>query len=169
MKKLTSIFLVALIIFSINACKSEDTPTTPVEPVEDIVGTWVSEGANVAPLLVTLFKVTKITATFDKNGTYEVIQVDSAGTSLTLTGTYTVEKSSVGNIYKITANQQSPTALTSEGIYEIDKTATPNTMKYEVVQTSPNIGAVPPTPEGGFGSTNGGALGTLNVQNYVRQ
>lgn len=42
-------------------------------------------------------------------------------------------------------------------------------MKYEVVQTEPNIGSTPPTPEGGFGSTNGGAIGDINIQKFVKR
>ena len=172
MKNLLAFFLIALMAFNFVACSDDDdggTGTDPQTETEAIVGTWVSEGDNVAPLLVNVFKIVKITATFNDNGTYEVIQVDSAGTSLTLAGTYEVEKSEVGNIYTIKANQQTPAALVSEGIYEIDESANPWTMQYEVVQTSPDIGATPPTPSAGFGSTSGGALGTSNIQKYVKQ
>ncbi len=134
-----------------------------------LYGTWVSEGANVAPLLFSLFGTARVEATFNENGSYEVVQTDTAGASLTLSGTFTMTKSDVDNIFEITANQTSPSALTSEGIFEIYSDATPFTMKYEIVQTSPDIGATPPTPAGGFGSTNGGLLGTVNVQTYVRQ
>ncbi len=132
-----------------------------------IYGKWVSEGANVAPLLVSLFKVTKITAEFQSNGSYTVTQEDSTGATLGLAGTFTLAKSGVGSIYTITLTQTSPTAITAEGIFEINSGVTPFTMQYEVVQTNPPAG-VAPTPTGGFGSTNGGALGTINVQNYVR-
>ncbi|MCI0495285.1 hypothetical protein L0Z72_09795, partial [candidate division KSB1 bacterium] len=44
----------------------------------------------------------------------------------------------------------------------------PDSMLYEVAQTNPDISAIPPTPQGGFGSTNGGALGMMNVQKYIR-
>ena len=134
-----------------------------------LYGTWVSEGANVAPLLFSLFGTARVEATFNSNGSYEVVQTDTAGASVTLSGTFTMTKSSVGNIFEITANQTSPAALTSEGIFEINSTATPYTMQYEIVQTSPDIGATPPTPSAGFGSTNGGGLGTINIQTYVRQ
>ena len=171
MKKLTALLMIALFALSLIACgdDNENNVVDPPAEQEGIVGTWVSEGQNVAPLLVSLFKITKVTATFNENGTYTVVQVDSANTSLTLSGTYEVEESGVGDIYTITANQQAPATLTSEGIYEVTTTQDPDVMKYEVVQTSPSIGAVPPTAAGGFGSTNGGALGTMNVQYYVRQ
>lgn len=134
-----------------------------------LYGTWVSEGANVAPLLVSLFKTVKITATFNANGSYTVVQEDSSGAEITLSGTFTMTKSSVDNIFTITADQSSPAALTSSGIFEVYSDTTPFTMKYEIVQTTPAIGATPPTPADGFGSTNGGAFGTINIQTYVRQ
>jgi hypothetical protein len=138
--------------------------------VNGIVGTWVSKDENVAPILVNLFTVDSIVATFNMNQTYEVLQyAGGATTPLTLSGTYEQELSSVGNIWTITVNQTSPAALTSEGIFEIDVTANPDAMQYEIVQTQPDIQAVPPTPEAGFGSTNGGAFGTINIQNYVRR
>ena len=40
-------------------------------------------------------------------------------------------------------------------------------MQYEVVLTS-GTQNVAPTPETGFGSTNGGALGTSNIQKYIK-
>jgi len=134
-----------------------------------IYGTWVSEGTNIAPLLYTLFGTAKIEATFNSNGSYTVVQTDTSGASLTLSGTFTMTKSSVGNIFELTADQSSPAALTSSGIFEVYSDSSPFTMKYEVVQTTPDIGATPPTPAAGFGSTNGGALGTINIQTYVRQ
>jgi hypothetical protein len=42
-------------------------------------------------------------------------------------------------------------------------------MNYEVAQTEPQIaGVTPPTAQGGFGSTSGGAYGTTNVQKYIK-
>lgn len=136
--------------------------------LELIVGKWVSTGENLAPLLLALFPYDSIYATFNSNNTYNVVAVDTGGVTYPLEGTYTVSKSNVGNIYNITLNQTTPTPLTSVGIYEIDINQTPHFMTYEVAQTEPNIGAIPPTAEGGFGSTNGGVLGTMNVQKYIR-
>jgi hypothetical protein len=45
--------------------------------------------------------------------------------------------------------------------------ATVDSMKYEVVQTNPPAGT-PPTAAQGFCSTNGGALGCLNLQRFIR-
>jgi len=146
---------------------SQDQTVTFTQ-LELIIGKWVSTGENLAPLLLALFPYDSIYATFNSNNTYSVVAIDTGGVSYPLNGTYTVSKSSVGNIYNITLNQTSPTPLTSVGIYEINITQTPHLMTYEVAQTEPNIGAIPPTPQGGFGSTNGGALGTMNVQKYIR-
>jgi len=138
--------------------------------VNGIVGTWVSSGANVAPILVSLFGVDSIVATFNSNQTYEVLQYAGGATSpLTLTGTYSQSLSSTGNIWTITVDQTTPAALTSEGIFEVTVSDNPNSMLYEIAQTSPDIGAIPATPEGGFGSTNGGAFGDTNIQKYIRR
>lgn len=124
---------------------------------------WQSSGANVAPLLVAIFQTDSIYAEFGGDFSYYVEQYDVAGAKTTLTGTYAQAESSVAGIWTITVNQSTPSAITAEGIFQI----TGDEMKYEIVQTNPPAG-VAPTPDGGFGSTNGGALGTSNVQTYVR-
>jgi hypothetical protein len=131
-----------------------------------IQGEWQSSGANVAPLLSSLFGTDSIYADFRIDMTYTVEQYDSTGASLTLTGTYSQEESGVDDIWNITVNQSAPAALTSEGMFEVDG----NTMTYEVVQTSPDIGATPPNPADGFGSSGSGGqpLGALNIQTYQR-
>ena len=88
----------------------------------------------------------------------------SAGVCQPHTTISSTTDSGTGGIWNITVNQSSPSVLTSVGIFKVDG----DNMQYEVAQTEPNIGAIPPTAAGGFGSTNGGALGTQNVQKYVR-
>ncbi len=135
-----------------------------------IFGTWVSEGADVAPLLaVPPLNVVKITATFNTNNTYTVIQKDNQGAEIELAGTFTTKRSSVSGIFDIIVDQTQPTPLTVTGIYQIDWLKSPFTMKYEVLVTTPDYGLIPPTAEGGFGSSNSGALGETNIQKYVRQ
>ena len=128
-----------------------------------IQGKWWSKGDNVAPLLKNFFAIDSIYAEFNTNLTYTVKSY-SKGAETTLTGVYTQTDSGTGGIWNITVNQSSPSVLTSVGIFKVDG----DNMQYEVAQTEPNIGAIPPTAAGGFGSTNGGALGTQNVQKYVR-
>ncbi|HCY75709.1 MAG TPA: hypothetical protein DHV28_07285 [Ignavibacteriales bacterium] len=138
---------------------------------DGITGLWVSAGTNVAPLLDIIFAasggVDTIYAEFFANKSYTVKQINGDASVLNYTGTISNAKSTVGNIYTIITNQSTPSAATSEGIYEIDRTQNPHFMQYEIVLTS-GTQNVPPTPEAGFGSTNGGALGTINIQKYVR-
>lgn len=129
---------------------------------EGVQGKWKS--FPVAPILSTF--ADSIIAEFNTNNTYTVDQW-KGGVKVVLTGTYTQSKSNTGNIYDITLNQSSPTALTAVGIFEV--AADDSSMKYEVAQTEPSIqGVTPPTAAAGFGSTSGGAFGTINIQNYVR-
>jgi hypothetical protein len=134
-----------------------------------IIGKWVSEGTNVAPLLATYFKVAKVEAEFKADFTYKVNQFNIGNTTTTpdlvYTGTFEIAKSAVGNIWTITCNQEMPMLAVSSGIFEV-KTA-PEVLWYEVAQTS-GTQNVPPTPAAGFGSTNGGTLGAMNIQKYTR-
>lgn len=74
-----------------------------------------------------------------------------------------------GQKKKSAQDQATPAVLTATGIFQINMSDSPYTMEYEVVQTTPDIGVAPPTAEEGFGSTGGGAFGTMNVQKYVRK
>lgn len=140
-------------------CGGADCPACLV----GVHGEWLSEGSNIAPILVTF--ASKIEATFNTDGTYSVLQTDPNGGQITLTGTYAQEASSVDGIWNITLNQAAPSTLTAEGIFSIEG----DDLKYEVAQTDPEIsGVTKPTAEGGFGSTSGGAFGEGNIQKFVR-
>jgi len=135
-----------------------------------IIGNWYSAGDNVAPLLVNYFDVDSIYAEFKDDNSYLVEQYNIGNTSgtpdLTFTGTFEIEKSTVGEIWTIEISQDQPFTATSKGIFEI-KTSPEEVLWYEVVQTS-GTQNVPPTPEEGFGSSNGGTLGDSNIQKYIR-
>lgn len=162
----TKLLLIALLgAFMLLGCEdsSDDDGDADLDP---IVGSWLSEGTNIAPLLAGApFNTVRITADFNADGTYTVVTTDASNTQLTLTGTWETSDG-VGDIRNITVNQSSPTALVSTGIYSVDG----STMTYEVAQTTPPLtGVTPPTPAAGFGSTSGGVLGMANVQTYVAQ
>jgi hypothetical protein len=132
-----------------------------------IVGDWLSDGANVAPLLAGApFNWTTITANFDGSGSYTVLGTDKSGKQTTFAGTWSATQSEVSAIWNIVVNQSAPSTTTAEGIYQVDGA----TMKYEVVQTQPTNGLLPPTAAQGFGSTvyNGKKIDTL-IQTFVRQ
>ncbi len=138
-----------------------------------IIGEWYSVGDNVATLLVAYFSVDSIYAAFYDDYKYLVEQFNIGNTSSTpdviYTGTFVIEKSTVDEIWTIDLTQELPFAATSVGIYEI-KTS-PEVLWYEVVQTS-GTQNIPPTPEGGFGSSNGGTLVidgvNWNLQKFIR-
>lgn len=143
--------------------------STSLTENKGIIGNWYSSGENVAPLLVTYFHVDSIYAEFEDDNTYLVEQYNEGNTSgipdVVFTGTFTIEKSTVGEIWEIVLTQENPYAADASGIFEIK--TTPEVLWYEVVQTS-GTANVPPTPETGFGSSNGGAFGTTNIQKFIR-
>jgi hypothetical protein len=134
-----------------------------------IIGRWQSSGDNVAPLLATYFLVDSISAEFKTDLSYVVHQFSNGNTSTTpdvvFSGTFTLERSGVDNIWDIVIVQELPYSADASGIFEIK--IDPEILWYEVVQTS-GTQNIPPTAEAGFGSTNGGAFGTTNIQKYVR-
>jgi len=132
-----------------------------------IVGEWYSSGENVAALLALYFNVDSIYANFMADQTYVVESYDPDGVMTEYLGTYTQTKSEVDGIWTIVLNQSAPSSVTSEGIFGLYIGEAGYDMMYEVVQTEPDLGNAPPTPDGGFGSSNGGALGTINIQKYL--
>jgi hypothetical protein len=149
-------------------CSNNDDNTIVTPPaVDPLVNTWISEGADVAPGLVSTLKTVKIVATFNSNNTYSVIATDSTGAQVTYSGTYTISENTGITIRSIVLNQVSPTSVTSTGIYQINSAGQ---MKYEVIQTNPAInGFTAPVASEGFGSTkyNGISLGVTWVQGFV--
>ncbi len=145
--------------------------------VEDpIVGVWTSQDDDVAPLLsgAPLF-LRKLVATFKADGTYILMQTDSSQSLKTFTGAYVAAAGGApapnDGIRTVTIAQAGdPNPIAVEGIYEVTVGDSTVTMKYEVVSPLPPLnGRTKPTPAGGFGSTDGGGIGTLNVQTYIRK
>jgi hypothetical protein len=163
---LAAMLLAVPLLFS--ACSSSnDNPAAPVVQADVIVGTWYSEGVDVAPGLIATLKTTKIVATFSSNNTYNVVATDSSGAAVTYSGTYATTTNSGTTIRSIVLNQSVPTSVTSTGIYQVNASGF---LTYEVIQTTPAItGFTAPTATGGFGSTayNGIALGATWTQRFV--
>ncbi|MCA9655194.1 MAG: hypothetical protein KC501_35090 [Myxococcales bacterium] len=146
----------------------DDTGGTTAGVCDDvgIEGNWLSEGENVAQLLVDVLDIVSITATFTET-TFDVNSTDGSGAMVQQTGTYAVEPCPGSDTkFSIILEQTAPQAITVEGIYEIDGCQDPAVMTYEVIQTQPDVGAVPPTCDDDFGT---GAFGQDNVQIFVRQ
>lgn len=165
---LAAVLMAVTLMFSAcSSSSSSDSPTAPVIETDVIVGTWISESADIAPGLASTLKTTKIVATFNSNNTYTVVATDSLGAAVTYSGTYTTAANNGLTIRSIILNQTVPTSVTSTGIYQV---GTNGYLTYEVIQTSPAInGFSAPTAAGGFGSTsyNGAALGATWTQRFV--
>lgn len=144
-----------------------DTDATDTDVPSDapaIVGTWLSEGADLSDLFAgEPFNYVEVQAVFRANGRSEVHATDTDGATYDITGTYTVDAAT--DPATITVQQTSPYEATAEGIWSVAG----DTLTYEVVQTVPDYGFAPPTPSSGFGTTSGPNLepGT-NVQTYRR-
>ncbi|HEY2743391.1 MAG TPA: hypothetical protein VGL86_02155, partial [Polyangia bacterium] len=115
------------------------------------------------------FNDAKITATFNNDGTYSVVSIDTSNKEIDYSGTYQIMNSGVGTIWQIRCSQITPSTAQAEGMYQVDATQSPARMQYEVVQTQPTNGLTPPEPDKGFGSTiyNGDQIATL-IQKYSR-
>lgn len=131
-----------------------------------LAGEWLSEGENVAPLLVDLAGLVSVHASFEEV-TFEVSSTDTEGTMGQQSGTYTTELCPGSETkYRIVLDQTVPNAILAEGIFEIDGCEDPAVMRYEVIQTQPDVGAVAPTCDDDFGTGN---FGADNIQIFVRQ
>lgn len=131
----------------------------PAAPVTQgtLVGSWLSEGEDVAPLLAgPPFGVTRVDATFRANGSYLVVSRDGQGNSVEFQGSYSVDTRT--NPRGITLSQASPVEAQVAGVWRVNGT----TLRYDVVDLS--LGT-PASPEGGLGSSSAGAA---NVQIYQR-
>jgi hypothetical protein len=156
-----------LLCFLLAGCGTATTTGDTQTQQKAIVGSWLSDGGNVAPLLAGApFNWKTITASFDPSGSYTVLGTDKDGKQTTFSGTWSATQSDVNGIWDIVVNQSAPSTTTAEGIYQVDG----GTMKYEVVQTQPTNGLQPPTAAQGFGSTvyNGQKITSL-IQTFVRQ
>jgi hypothetical protein len=134
------------------------TGTINLDVIDAIVGTWRSEGDDVPPGFEA-FAITAITATFSADGDY-VVDAESDFGPLQFTGTYETAASDEGDIRTITLDQATPGQLVSEGIYAVDADG----LTYEVIDITQGI---PPTPEGGFGSSDTGDPAGFWTQVYV--
>lgn len=164
MKKLLFVLCASALLFA--GCDTSEEGGGYDPSKDGIIGNWKAKGANVSILLQTYFHIDSISADFKSDNTYSVISY-AGGVATNFTGTFLQTKPATGTIWTIKLNQSKPSAVTSEGIFEVTATASSTTMKYEVVQTEPSLGT-PPTPQAGFGSSNGGALGLTNIQTYTR-
>lgn|GEM_PF-423840 len=149
-----------------------DAPPTP-QSGASIVGVWLSEGDDVAPLLAGPgVNVVRLDATFNTDGTFAASFVDRDDRVVAFTGRFSTDTRTVP--HRVVLDQETPQAVRSEGIWTLTPTRAGqvsggDVLRYEIAQTQPPLNGVSaPTPEGGFGSTSGGDFGADNVQTYRR-
>lgn len=161
MKRFLTLFVILAFVFSFSACSSSDDNPVAGEDTPAWVGTWLSTGTDIAPILVAVFNydTVKVTMGLDDTVLLEFHVADGAWGSVP--GVYTITESATGDVHSILLSYTG--AFDQAGIVQIIE-GTPDRMKLEAVQTVPDIGAVPRTPETGFGSD--AALGTMNIQFY---
>lgn len=142
-----------------------DTNDTDTSGGTGLVGSWLSEGADLSDLFASdAVNLVRATATFRGNGTYTAAVLDADNNTGTFVGTYTASEAT--SPATISLHQTDPSEAIASGIYDVNG----DVLRYEVVQTDPNYGFTPPTPQGGFGSTSGPNLDPgVNVQTYRRQ
>jgi hypothetical protein len=157
--KITKILLIALMgLMLLVSC--EDTKNDDNEnDVDAWIGTWLSTGDDVAPILVALFAYDSVRVEFKDDNTLTLDSHVANGAWTSLPGTFVITESNDGDIHGFAANY---TAFEQEGIIEIID----NVMRLEAVQTVPDIGASVPTVAGGFGADP--TLGTFNIQTYKK-
>jgi len=164
--KIFLILLAMVAMMSFVACSDDDDDdnggTTPPE-VDAWVGQWLSEGANVAPILVAVFNYDSVRVWLNDDQTVRLDTHVDGGAWSSINGTYVVTESATGNVHSI---ELIYAAFSQEGIIDVTD-GTPDVLRLEAVQTIPDIGAVPRTPETGFGSD--ATLGDANIQTYVRE
>ncbi len=166
--KLLLVLLAALALISFAACSDDDDDngdnggTDPTVP-DPWIGSWLSAGDNVAPILQgDPFNLDSVRVHLDEDQVVTLEQHVEGGAWTTLTGTYQVIESESGDVHSITIDYS---AFAQEGIIEVVE-GTPDVMRLEAVQTEPDYGFVPRTPETGFGSDP--LYGDTNIQTYVR-
>ena len=143
------LFPIAFAVVALTAACNSDSAMGPARH-NDIIGTWISTGSDVAVGLTTSMKAAAVKATFSANNTYRIEVVDSTLTTITYSGTWSA--SSGEGIRTITLNQQTPTVGTEQGAFLVDGAR----LTYEVVPMSAARGSAAGGPAASFGSSNDG-------------
>jgi hypothetical protein len=166
--------LVVLVMLVIGGCKEEEHEPD-VELNRNIVGQWYSAGNNLSVIMREVDGVDSAILEFNADSTYTLETFGELHSTnplviKTYSGTFNCFQT---NSEEITINticlfQSKPSELTLEGIFEVKRSAPTYTMQFEVIQVEPFVNLYPPTPEEGFGSSDGGSHQHRNIQQYVK-
>jgi hypothetical protein len=131
------------------ACNSDRSLAPSFAQPDEIVGTWISTGLDVAPGLRAEMRATVVRATFSENQTYTIQITDSTNTVKMFAGTWTATGTQA-RMRAITLTQTMPEYQVEQGVFKLDGVR----LTYEVVPMQPSVdGLSPATIGGGFGST----------------
>jgi hypothetical protein len=145
-----------------NSLEQDLTSETDVNEL-GIIGLW--SAYDISPILQSTGFDDSLFANFYADQSYKVTAYQG-GMPIAFEGSFEMTESANDGIWEITLNQSAPAAIISEGIFKVFPAAQ-DSMWYEVAQVDPAIaGVTPPTAGEGFGSTSGGAYGTMNIQKY---
>ncbi|PIZ68180.1 MAG: hypothetical protein COY19_04270 [Candidatus Marinimicrobia bacterium CG_4_10_14_0_2_um_filter_48_9] len=160
MKKLTLLLVAVLALILVVACSDDSSTNNNNNTSDPWVGTWLSTGTNVAPLLAYYFNLDSVEVTLGDDQSVALRQHSTTSGWSALSGTYAITESTGSEIDAISIIY---TTFSQEGIVKVDA----DSLWLEAVQTVPDIGATVPTPANGFGAD--ATLGVANIQKYIRQ
>ena len=161
MKSIKLILITLLGIMLLVGCgdtKNDDE----ANDVDIWVGTWLSAGTDVAPILAIYFLNDSIRVEFKDDNTLTLDTHTVGGAWVASQATYLITKSAESTIHQFKATYP---AFEQEGIVEVTD-GDPDVLRLEAVQTVPDIGAIPPTVAGGFG--NDPVWGAQLIQTYKK-
>lgn len=154
------------------ACKKTEVDEE-FEVDRSVIGEWYSSRGNLSEIMKEVDGVDSVFLVFRTDSTYYIETFGELYTTNRLViktyhGKYRYFASDFGGIHTISLDQSKPSVLALEGIFEVTTTSPPYTMHFEVLQVEPFVNLYPPTPEGGFGSSDGGSFQNRNIQKYVK-
>ena len=156
------LFPIALAVVAFTAACNSDSAMGPARQ-DQIIGTWISTGSDVAVGLTNSVHAAAVKATFNADMTYRIEIIDSTHTTMTYAGTWAATGMQHG-LRSITLTQQLPVAGTEQGVFEVSGAR----LTYDVVpMASASRGASAATVAGGFGSsTQGGTSSSIWIQRF---
>lgn len=160
MKKTIALLVMILALILVVGCSDDSSTNNNNTTTDPWVGTWLSAGSNVAPLLAYYFSLDSVEVILGSDQTVALRQHAPTTGWSAFNGTFAVTESANSDIDAISIIY---TNFSQEGIVKV----VADSLWLEVVQTVPDIGATPATPADGFGAN--ATLGTSNIQKYIRQ
>jgi hypothetical protein len=156
-------FPIALAAIALSAACASDNGLAPSRH-DEIVGTWISTGSDVALGLSAAMRTAAVKATFSADSSYRIELIDSTHATVIFAGTWSVS-GTPQSIRSITLTQIAPAAAVEQGVFQVNGAR----LTFEVVPIqSSNAPLTAATIAGGFGSTTSqdGAVSSQWIQRF---